>query len=271
MFAKHYLFDLILKSLESYHTGVDADLKSVLHRIEILFEKGMYDACERILVRAKKTAAKYERQTFLLEFCRWEIELARARSYVGKTEEDIHELFETIFKTIDNCRIENEYSSIVSKLFVKEVKGGFARTKKDLQVYDAIIKNLLLQKEKHAASFQSSYYFNLSYIGYHSIRNEYGKAYAYSQKLVELLESNPHQIAEKPRTYVSALKNLISCLGKLKRYKDILPVIKKMRAISTRSEAITNTIFYSANILELETCLHIPGQFEKRNPINKRI
>ena len=260
--AKHYLFNLLLKSLESYHSSVEAELESMLHRMEILFEKGLYDLCERILIRAKKLAKKYERHTFSLELMKWEIELTRARSYVGKTETGIKDLFKNIFSTLETYKNINEYSFLVSQLFVKEVKGGFARAKKELNVYEPIMQDPLLKNEKRAESYQAKYYFYLSHIGYHSIRNEFGNALSYSKKLVALLEAHPHQFLEKPRTYVSVLRNHISCLGKLKRYTEIPAFIKKMRTIQTRSEAIRNTIFYSANILDLETYVNT-GQFEK--------
>lgn len=260
--AKHYLFTLVMKSLESYHSSLEAGLASALHQVEILFEKGLYDHCTRILERTKKTAIRYERFTFLLQLFKWEIELARARSYAGITEQEIRRLFENIFKTIEQFKTVNEYSVLVSQIFLKEMKGGFARTKSELKSYDRIIRTPLLSSEKQASTYQSRYYYYLSHIGYHSIRNEYQKAFTYSRKLVNLLETNPHQVAVKPRTYLSALKNLASCLGKLKRYSEIPAEIKKMRLIKTRSQSLRNSIFYSANILDLETCLHT-GAFDK--------
>ena len=258
--ARHYLFNLILKSLESYHSSVDAELQSALHHIEILFEKGLFTSCDRLLARAKKTAHKYERYSYTLELLKWEIELARARSYVGKSEEEVEQLFAAIFHSLDECRNVHEYNFLVSRFFVKEVKGGFARTRSELKAYEPLLQGL--KDEKHARSFRAKYYFLLSYIGYHSISNDHHRALEYSQKLVELLEVHPHQAEERPRIYVSALKNLISCLGKLKRYSEIAPVLEKIRNISVRTTALRNTIFYSAHTLELEVLIHT-GEFEK--------
>src|ERR1041385_4295232 len=40
--AKNYLFGQILESLESYHSSVDSELQSILHRVEIMHAKGLY-------------------------------------------------------------------------------------------------------------------------------------------------------------------------------------------------------------------------------------
>jgi hypothetical protein len=267
--ARNYLFNLVLRSLESYHYSVDAELGSQLHRMAILFEKGLYDTCGRVLARAQKLAEKYERHTYLLEFCQWEIELARARSYAGKSEAEINAVFEKIFRLLETSRNVNEYSALVSGLFMKELKGGFARNKKGLKRYDSIIGHPLLKKEPKGLSYQARFYFLLSYIGYHSVRNEYAQAHTYSRQLVDWIEAHPHQAAEKPRAYVAALKNLVTCLGKLKRYEAIPPVLEKMKAIPTRSKALQKSIFYSTTILGMETCIHT-GDFEAGLELVKR-
>ena len=48
-FTKNYLYKSILKSLESYHSSADSEIKNLLHRVEILFEKGLYAQCGKLL------------------------------------------------------------------------------------------------------------------------------------------------------------------------------------------------------------------------------
>jgi hypothetical protein len=254
--AQDYLFNQILKSLESYHQGVDAGLCSQLHRISILFEKGLYDTCLRMVQRAQRTAEKYERHHYLLELLNWEVELARARSYAGLAEAEMKRLFSKISSVTETSSRINTHSALVSSLFMKEVKGGFARSRSGLEQYEAVIRHPLLRNRRKQGSYQERFYFLLSHMGYHAIRNEFDKAYGFSFRLVEWIEQHPHQLSERPRAYVSALRNQVTCLGKLKRYREIPAVLEKMKNVRTRSRALQRNIFYSATILGMETCLH---------------
>ena len=49
--AKNYLYNLILRSLELYHSSVDSELQSMLHRLEILYNKSLFDQCEKMVTK----------------------------------------------------------------------------------------------------------------------------------------------------------------------------------------------------------------------------
>ena len=60
--TKNYLYHLILKSLELYRQAgnIDAQVRSLLNRADILYEKAMYQECAAMLDKTSAPAKKYE-------------------------------------------------------------------------------------------------------------------------------------------------------------------------------------------------------------------
>ena len=67
--TKARLYNNILKSLDSFYSGtsIDAQIFRQIHSADILFNKGLYNQAEKILVSDEKKAEKYERFFMLME------------------------------------------------------------------------------------------------------------------------------------------------------------------------------------------------------------
>ncbi|MBI2270591.1 MAG: hypothetical protein HYU69_09600 [Bacteroidetes bacterium] len=73
-FAKHYLYRLILKSMRIYHAGstVESEIQNTIQDINYLNQKGLYAHSSKLLAKAKKTAAEFEKHFSMLELLRIE-------------------------------------------------------------------------------------------------------------------------------------------------------------------------------------------------------
>ncbi len=263
-FNKNYLYHLILDALHIYHLDIStsADLKKAIHRVEILFEKRLYDQCEKQLEKAKDLASKYEKYPEYLDLLSWEYEVARARGYRGKNEEDIRKIFDATFEMADKVKNANEYRLLTTQLFMRIMKGGIIRNDAGFRPFEKIIGHPLFSNENKATTFQSKYCFYHCHNAYYFTRQDYKHALEYGQKLVSLVESNPHQLEERLRAYVYAIQNVIVCKFNLKKYKEVVPDIKKLKSVETKSKALTAELFFIANNMELELCIH-SGEFSK--------
>ncbi|MBL0190975.1 MAG: hypothetical protein IPQ18_06455 [Saprospiraceae bacterium] len=79
---KNYLYNQILRSFQTFHRKKTSTihLTELLTTIEILYEKGLYDLCEKETQKAKKIALEIENYSFLLEIINWE------RKTIGYTQ-----------------------------------------------------------------------------------------------------------------------------------------------------------------------------------------
>ncbi len=261
---KNHLYEVILKNLSVYHTNktLEAKLKNMLHYIEILYEKGLYDQCRKLIIKAKQTAGKHESHLYLLHLLVWEINLMRSQSYFGTSEKNMIEIFAELFETTEKFKNVYDYEHLASKLFIKWKKKGYSRTSSDTTEYAKIINDPLLKNESNALSYPARLSLYFTYSAYFSLQNDFIKSYRYAQKTVQLLEDHPHQAEEKTKQYIAALNNLIIEQFNLKRYAEIPVSIKKLRAVSIKSKGMRDTVFLSTNNFELGMYIST-GEFEK--------
>ncbi len=261
--AKNYLYNLILRSLESYHSTTDSRLNSSIHRIDILFQKRLYEQAERLIVSAKQQALEYEKHLHLLALIQRELLLMSYRRYVDKDPEDVKQMFAAANVSLEATRTLFAYWNNNTRIFMHiKQKGGYVRSKKDKELFDSIINQPLMRSEKNASTFLAKYFYHVSFTGYYFSVNSYKKMHAHCIRLVKLLEDHPRLSDEIPQSRINALLNLSLSQMELKRFDEVPAVIEKMRRITHRSEHIQNLVFEQTHTVEMQYCI-ITGQFER--------
>ena len=189
--AKNYLYNMILASLEAYTKTVTIELRSLLNRVEILADKGLYTQAKKILKKAKKIALEYEKLTYVAEINLLEQSILRqeydTRGLKDNVENFTQEIQDVSFQ-IDNIAI---YEQLKSQLLIQYIETGGLRSEKDIKNFDWLIKNPLLGDERQALSVTAKVLFNELHTLYYAYTGDSKKCYEYSLKLLQLIESNP--------------------------------------------------------------------------------
>lgn len=238
--VKNYLYNLILDCLHIYHMNlsVDATLKKQLHTIKILFEKGLYKQCEKLIAKAKQVATHYENHLQLLELSNWEAQLIWEKSFSGKTEEEMENSYQKEFSIMEKYRNYREYSLLGVKISVNKSKKGKIQHIEDLAIYKKNLDHSLFDSEKNALSFRAKMHFYDFHNIFLSAQKDYVNGCIYSEKAVKLFEENSHQIKENLQLYIHTLKNLIINLFNLKRYDESFITINKLEKINNSSTVL---------------------------------
>ncbi|MFI5150616.1 MAG: hypothetical protein ACHQRM_12835 [Bacteroidia bacterium] len=226
--AKNYLYDLILKSLESYHSDVDAELKSLVRRVEILYQRGLHGHCEKLLVKAKNLAKRYDDQIQLAELLSIETEIWRRQTFAGKSEEDVIALFDELGKTVETFANLVEYRKHFAKLLHLMVKTGTIRNITQEVAYKHVMLEPLLKSEKKALSVRAKLVYYNCRVFYYSAMSEHPEMLKASREIVRLMEAAPQHIEINPSFYWSSVGNIVVCLDALKRYQEMPAVLDKM-------------------------------------------
>lgn len=235
--AKNYLYALLLKALNEYHTvdSTNIQLRELLNSAEVLFGKGLYKQSSKMLSKLKERAAKYEKQLYILEaivlenkiaFALQDMEVAKVVINKGAKEE------EHVLNEYKNSR-QYKYLSEKLKIFTKTK--GTVRDEKDLKELESIIEHPLLKDEKKAISYNTNYSFLYLYSNYFSAKEDYKNAYSYCNKLVKLIEANPEQIVKNPQSYLLALNHLLVILKELRLFDEFELVLKKMKQVQSKT------------------------------------
>ena len=260
--AKNYLYNLILSSLEQYRNDVDSQLKSYLSQAAFLFDKQLYDQCRKLVQKARELAEKYEKYPELYMLMDFEFKLLFPRSYAGVTEEYIAGFFKQKNAVLDKLKNSDEFVRISSLLDSKLMQQGPPRTKKELTIYEDVMKDAILDTADNAISFKAKYYYYSIFSVYAALTNDAEANYLNTGKAVLLQENNPHRIAENPSHYMRILVNHSISQLKIGKIKDVLNTIRKLKEIPARSESLKKRIAFVAVTLELDMYA-ASGDFQK--------
>lgn len=260
---KNYLYNEILNSLAQYYTknNKNLEIKDFLKMAEILFHKGMYDQCQKILKKAKAEAYKYEKLLVVLEITNWELKLNINMLNYGILESQIEELKDEEKMIMDKIKNLQDYQHLQTKItLLRQKKGFIAMDEKSLKEYRSIMDNRLLKNVSEAKSFAAKNLFYQINLVYLNTTSDYTEGYELCKNFVELFENDRAKIMEMKKNYLSALNNyLIRCLY-LKKYDEFQMNFKKYREITLETSDIQGYILsYNLNLYFYK----LTGQFEK--------
>jgi hypothetical protein len=219
--TKHYLRQLILKSLRNFHANIskDAALKDIFRNIEILFNKELYEHCEIELKKAAELTVKFEMTTGKIEVGNWKRKLEqtlRPHNYQGFKQMLIAQqiAIDTLKNSTDYWQLavdlsttfqENEPQELDHSDLLKNADNALTLEAKVLHYNTVFLRHLQQKREDEAI--------NALYT------------------LVSLLEEHPERMQEDPGMYVSSINNLVSFLVFKKETDEAIRLINKAKAI----------------------------------------
>lgn len=267
--AKARLYETVLRSLDAYHadSSVDVEIRKLLHFSEILFKKSLYDESYKMLAKAKRLAAEYEKHPALLDIFKWEKKLIEKESYSEKTFEDIAKMLEEDQIAIEKITNYAEFWYIKSRLFILLNKQGKVRDHAELASFKNIIDNTLLKGEDKALSYETRYLYYHIYSAYYFGIGDYKSSHNYIKKHLEVIETNSTFFKEEPNKYFAVLSNMIYLCTQLRKLKEIPVYLKKLKSISVSfademTEDLEIKLFSTSYSAELSLYIQT-GMFEK--------
>lgn len=258
--TKNYLTKQILKSLgifSTYHSR-ESELRNILRNIEILFRRELYHHCKSEIARAEKIAEKFELFTLHIDILGWKRKLILAAGGAIKGFPNLNDLIQKEKELIEKKATLNQYWIHVSQ--ISQVFDGKAS-------WDDIMSSPFVKDIKLAGSARSRILFHHIHYSFNITNQNPTEALIHINKLILLLELNPHRIVEDPSSYIISLNNKIGLLLDLKQHGSIPPLLNKIRTIpekynlSKRASSTVRLLIRTYNV-ELEL-YRDTKQFEK--------
>lgn len=256
---KNYLFNSILKSLNEYHNAKTNSLiiKDLIISIEILFYKGLFNECLKVVKFAEKLAKEIDHLVLILEILTWK---KRCIGYAL----GIERAFEVNKEIATHTDLLNNYKEI-TLLYYDGYLLKLKNESKSRAVIDAshktILQHPLMQDETNAHSFTSKIYWLLIYVDYYFLVSDKDLEYAFLTRLVNHMESNPFYASENPLDYVSVYSRLFANSIHMSSpgFFNSLNHLRKFpfkSQLSFSKDMINQRIFIITYISELEWYIH---------------
>ena len=222
----------------------------------------MYRQCEKLIIKSKAIATKYDNHLQLLELLNWENKLIGALEFQKKEIIPMESNYRNIYSILDQYRNCQKYEYLLFKFRFIGLKVGGHRSHKDIALREKIINHPLFGSEDKALSFSAKIYFYICHIGFLSAKGDHINSKLYSEKEIKLIESNFHQAEENPRIYIRALNGLIINLSKLNKYDEALSAINTMENLSMLPSSLKLKTLIQTYNMKINICL-ATGAFEK--------
>lgn len=255
--AKSRLYNSILKSLDAFHSNssVEAQLKRSIHCAEILYNKSLYGQSLKLLRSAKKTAAKHQMITTLLEISAWEKRIVEKDNYEDTSDDEIRSMREDDKLLIEQLDMRSRLWTLKSLIFQNMYTKGKSRSDDELSRFKATLDELP-KKAVENMNTENAYLYHHIYSAYYFGAGQYNSSYEHLKKNVALIESNPQIFQEEPNVYLSVLTNAIvlaSRVGKEDEVKSYLESLKNPpKGLSLReTEDIDLRLFILSKSTEL--------------------
>lgn len=258
--AKSYLHGRILKSLDSFHTSEQEDIRSRLHYTEIYFKKGLFGQALKEVIKCKSLAASYDLYFFLPEILHWELTLAEQKYDLKEMQRILREYDTTLtlLKNIHTYRTLSARISILSEQYRKSaLKNHLGRLRKIMECPE-------LRNERHATSFTSKIYFLCTHANYNIAIGNIDKAQNWFIQALDLFHAFPEKMRNKFPGYLSITANLLELLAENHDLEDIPYRLEKIKSAvaGVRNRSHRARAFFICNYHLLEY-LQLTGKFEK--------
>lgn len=221
--AKNYLYHLLLKCLRNYRASISIDsrLKDDFRNIEILFEKGLFHQCKKILKRAKHTAKQYEYHYHLLEAIRWEGRIMMLENDFSKLDNLIKTDLESAGQSVAQLNEMNKYLHTAFQAIFAYKRGGTLRSREDSTAIEIRDIGLRLSKDADIGSYHARNYYLQTFYFYYLTLGEFDKAYRYCLDMLVHMEDNMTMVQEEPSQYLGILQNAMAICIFLDKYEDV--------------------------------------------------
>jgi hypothetical protein len=240
---KNYLYNNVLDSLTFFHKDKTflARYCNILIEIEILYNKGLFEQCKRLINRSKKEAYSLEKFSILLVILRWETLI-----YIKEEEgENLYKSFDEEMRVLDIVRTQSAFMQLAFNIQIRIDKGNVSQ--KFLSESEKRMK-MLYPREKEKRSFWIDYYYQSALGLICSVRNDQQARFSCYREIKKIMDEAPQFIKDLAAVYHTNFNNLVNGMFILKKYDVAEGLIRKQRSFLD-AHGIKNQMVQSINFL----------------------
>lgn len=247
--AKTYLYKAVIKALKNFYeeSGIVFQLKSMLLEMTLLMDKGIYSQAYKVIARGIALAKEFEMFAELQEFLSAEFYLlmnnyqpglkARDATETMAEQAEVAQKMENLFAYESLYRQQHRLNKTVYQL----------RDKEQLNEYNRILSNTLLEHENRAFSGRSLYYYHFIRSLHFSVTDNRKGFLSETLKLVEVCKSTTYFSRHDFRSYMNAVNLLLEASyfnGEMKTMQAGLKLLNEL-PVQIERDKIARFIYYS--------------------------
>jgi len=247
---KHYLYNHILESLNAFYKEKTFLTRSsnTLISIEILYNRGLFVQCLKLINKVKAEAYELEKFSALLIILRWE-------TIVYIKQEDGKKLNKTLLEEQRLLEIMRVQAPLMQLAFTIQVEIDKGHTSGDyIKAQEKELLRLFPKKEE-VNSFWSKYYYHSAMSLLYTVQNRQKERYICYKEIKKIMDDSPAFIKDIPAIYHLNYNNLVNVMLYLEKYTEAEALIKEQRQFlhtyGIKSPTLSKTVFLNTYESEL--------------------
>ncbi len=250
---KNYLYQLILKSLNDFHNSktYNLEIKEALISIEILFHKGLYSECLKLITKTEVLANECENFQLCIDLLIWKKKCS-GYSIGLKMAADVNKMIDKYVLLFNNLK---RITDFYYETNILQSENENYSKKEILAKYQDILKQPELKSEKNALSFSAKIFYYLIYSNYYFASNNRAKELECLQQLKDILVLSKTYATENPLDFVSIINRLLSIKKHFQTnsfFSDIKMLKEFPARVQFQKEVVAERVFVHANTHEIE-------------------
>ena len=254
----NYLNKLILRALNEFHfeKTVSLKLQNLIKSVEILFYKGLYEECLRIIQKAKKLNSKNENEILMLELLNWE------KKCIGyfKGFHSAMSINQKIDEYFAQMKENKEITDLYYKSYFLKNSAGKIAVEKIIEDFQIIVNHHLLEKNKTSIhSIQAKIFIQLIYANYYHITQNTISELEYLERAIAIYDANSFHKQENPLDYISVYTRIIDIYKKRddETFYNKIEALRQFDQILDFQKHVANErIFFHTYQAELEHLIY---------------
>ena len=217
---KSHLYKQLLISLRLQHAGhyPIMEIRELIDSAYILYTKGLHASALRIIEKAKSTAEIANDRVLLLEIIEFEKKIESHHLSRGFKNRAAH-LVEISVRLGAQVAKSVDYSNLILELYGLYTKVGVVRNERDYHVIKAMFEDKLPDFEPDELGFNEKLMLYNAYEWYYLIIQDFLMSYRYSQRWVDLFETEPKMKIIEQEMYIRGMHNLLLALFHVRNYE----------------------------------------------------
>jgi hypothetical protein len=236
--TKNRLYNHILNALNGYHSNssVRAKLERSMHHVEILFAKGLYKQCAKILMSVERTAYESDEYGITVEVGNWKRKMDEKSQFNFLSDTDNESINEKTHEALDNLKVAAEVMEAKRKIFSTLYQKGKARSQPESEELSDIKKLMANEAAFESAPLMTQYHYYHSASAYFYHNNDHVRSLEYIIRNIDLIESGDNKKRFEGEELYNLLSNAVFECSRLKKRKEAKQFMERLEALHTSDD-----------------------------------
>ncbi len=238
---KSHLYKKILQSLRQYSqpSVMDIQIREMIDHAQVLYNRGLYEQCADMLMKAQKKAARTDNLELQLEILKWKKNVL-SQTVGADNEQRVNGIIQDVKEVNERINTINKFTNLGVKLNSMFFKTGFISNQDEFRRIEEIYAKGMPSYEEENLSLNEKLSLYQVQVGYYYYIQDFESGLHYATKWVNLFDENKALRYSRADTYLSAINSMMIAQYKLYRYQPFVENTRRLREIRHYPRNVTN-------------------------------